>query len=52
MLRSEEENEILCRNLDYRRLFFYMLGRSAEEADILVGHARRVCREKYARPRG
>jgi hypothetical protein len=37
------ELEILCSELDYRRLFFWAQADSAEKADALVAHAQRVC---------
>jgi hypothetical protein len=38
------ELEILCRELDWRRLFFWAITSSVEEAEGLVGLARKFCR--------
>ena len=41
-----KEIEILCRSLDYTRLFFWIVANTVEEADIIVKYAQQVCREK------
>jgi len=40
------EVEILCRELDYRRLFIWIEAGSVEQADFIIAQARRACRAK------
>ncbi len=41
-----KEIEILCRSLDCTRLFIWVAAGSPEDADAVVEHTRKVCREK------
>ncbi len=45
-----EEIEILCTHLDPCRLFFNIQTDSAEKADALVRHARKICRSVAKKP--
>jgi len=45
----KSEIEVLCRELDYRRLFIWIAATSVDQADLIVEHARRACLEKDGR---
>ncbi len=42
----KSEIEVVCRELDYRRLFIWIVATSVDQADFIVECTRRACREK------